>query len=79
MWQLADAKNRLSEVVDLTIKAGPQRIARRGKDIVVVVSLAEYDRLTGAKPSFRDYLSQGESLEGIDLERDNSPSRDVEL
>jgi antitoxin Phd len=79
MWQLADAKNRLSELVDLAVSGGPQRISRRGRDTVVVISIVEYDRLTGAKPSFRDYLTQGESLEGVDLERDTSPSRDVDL
>lgn len=45
-WQLADAKNRLSEVVNRALTEGPQRIERRG-DRVVVLSEAEYDRLTG--------------------------------
>ncbi len=77
-WNLADAKNRFSEVVNLALTEGPQRVRRR-KDTVVVVSAAEYERLTGERPAFRDYLAQGESFEGLDLARDQSPGRDVAL
>lgn len=74
-WRLYDAKNRLSEVVNLAITIGPQHI-RRNKDEVVVISLAEFERLTGKNPSFIDYLLSGPSLEGLDLERDHSQGRD---
>lgn len=75
-WNLAEAKNRLSEVVNLALTEGPQHIHRR-KDSVVVLSAEEYDRLTGRRPSFKDYLTKGESLIGVDLFRDSSPGRDV--
>jgi prevent-host-death family protein len=75
-WNLADAKNRFSEVVNLALTQGPQRVRRR-KDTVVIVSAEEYERLTGERPAFRDYLSQGESFDGLDLTRDRSPGRDV--
>ena len=29
-WQLQDAKNKLSEVIDRALKQGPQLITRRG-------------------------------------------------
>lgn len=74
-WRLYDAKNRLSEVVNLAITVGPQRI-RRNKDEVVVISLEEFEKLTGKKPNFIDYLLAGPSLEGLDLERDSSLGRD---
>ena len=45
-WNLADAKNRLTEVVNLALTEGPQTITRR-KDTVVVISAAEYAELTG--------------------------------
>jgi antitoxin Phd len=77
-WNLADAKNRFSEVVNLALTEGPQRVRRR-KDTVVVVAATEFERLTGQRPSFKDYLSQGESFEGLDLRRDDSPSRDIAL
>lgn len=77
-WNLADAKNRLSEVFDLALTEGPQRVRRR-KDAVVVMAAKEFERLTSQRPAFKDYLTQGESFEGLDLTRDSGPSRDVVL
>jgi len=37
-WQLQDAKNRLSELVDEATKGEAQVITRRGHDAVVVMS-----------------------------------------
>ena len=77
-WQLAEAKNRLSEVVSKALGEGPQRITRRG-EAVIVVSEAEYMRLTGERVGFVDYLMSGPSLEGVEFERDSTPMREVEL
>lgn len=77
-WQLADAKNRFSEVVTRALTEGPQRVRRRGQTVVILAE-EEYDRLTGEKPGFVDYLMSGPSFEGVDLERDQSSMRDVEL
>ncbi len=77
-WNLAEAKNRLTEVVNRAISEGPQVIRRR-KDTVVVVAADEFDRLAGKKPGIKAYLFDGPSLEALNLERDRSPVRDVEL
>jgi prevent-host-death family protein len=77
-WQLAEAKNRLSEVVNRALTEGPQRIKRRG-DRVVVLSEAEYDRLTGKQQSLVEFLLDGPDLCDLDITRDQSPMRDVEL
>ncbi|MCP5410250.1 MAG: type II toxin-antitoxin system Phd/YefM family antitoxin [Chromatiaceae bacterium] len=44
-WSIQDAKNRFSAVVDAAIKGVPQRITRRGKQAVVVIGVADYERL----------------------------------
>ncbi|PZD73669.1 hypothetical protein C1752_01940 [Acaryochloris thomasi RCC1774] len=78
-WRLAEAKNKFSELVNLALSEGPQKVKRRN-DVVVVLAEHDYELLTGTKPSFKDFLLQdGPSLEGIELERDRSPMRDVEL
>jgi antitoxin Phd len=77
-WNLSDAKNRFSEVVNLALTEGPQRVRRRN-DAVVVVAAVEFERLTGKRPGFKEYLSKGESFEGLDLVRDRSLSRGVDL
>ena len=77
-WQLAEAKNRFREVVRLALDKQPQRITRRG-EAVIVISEKQYQKIIGEKLSFVDYLTSAPSLEGLDLERDKSPMRDVEL
>ncbi|WP_333834904.1 type II toxin-antitoxin system Phd/YefM family antitoxin [Rubrimonas sp.] len=77
-WPVAEAKNRLSEVMRRALTEGPQRIARRD-GAVIVLAEAEYRRLTGEKPSLVSYLMQGPSLDGVDLKRDASPIRPVDL
>ncbi len=80
MWQLADAKNKFSEVFTRAMTEGPQTITRRG-EAVVVVSKAEYERLAEPSPrmTFGQFLASGPSLEGVDLDRDRSEGRDVDL
>ena len=38
-WQLQEAKNKLSEVVDQAIAEGPQVITRRGEEVAIVIKL----------------------------------------
>jgi prevent-host-death family protein len=80
-WTLAQAKDQLSEVVRRAANDGPQRISVRGKPAAVVVSQAEYDRLAPAtpKPDFVEFLLSIPSLEGVDLERDKTPPRDIDV
>jgi prevent-host-death family protein len=78
-WRLADAKNRFSELVNRALVEGPQRVLRRG-DAVVVVAEREYEKLTGTRPSFKEFLlGDGPNLEGLDLARDRSPIREARL
>jgi prevent-host-death family protein len=81
MWQLAEAKNKFSEVFTKAMTEGPQRVRRRG-ETVVVVSEAEFERLSGNQPkrmSLGEFLLQGPSFEGVDLERDRTEGREVDL
>ncbi len=40
-WQLQEAKSRFSEVVDMTLKEGPQLVTRRGQDAVAAKHLVQ--------------------------------------
>jgi len=44
-WRLQDAKNQFSKVVDAALHGEPQRVTRRGRDAVVVVAAADYERM----------------------------------
>lgn len=73
-WSIADAKSRLSEVLNRAEKQ-PQIITRRGHRFVLVAA-DEYARLTGSTPSVKDVILNGPSLEGVDLTREASTGRD---
>lgn len=77
-WKLAEAKNRFSEVVRLALTKGPQRIERRG-DAVYVLSEVEYQRLSGGRPDFIEFLLAAPDLGDLELERDRTPMRDLNL
>ena len=78
IWKLAEAKNRLSEVVRRALQEGPQRIERR-HDAVVVIAADEFDRLIGKKVSFQDYISDVPGFEELTLERDATGMREFEF
>jgi prevent-host-death family protein len=52
-WSAAQAKARLSEVIDLALRQGPQAIIRNTRPAVVVVSIEEWVRNTGRKGTNR--------------------------
>lgn len=75
-WLLAEAKNKLTEVVNQALKE-PQVIQRR-QDTVVVVSIKEYERLLGQSATFKTLLlNPPSSLENIVFERDKTNMRPV--
>ena len=50
VWQVYDAKARFSELLDTTLKDGPQVVTRRGVETAVLVPIDEWKRLKdGAK------------------------------
>ncbi|MBW0002928.1 MAG: type II toxin-antitoxin system Phd/YefM family antitoxin [Hyphomicrobiales bacterium] len=80
-WQLQDAKNRLSEVVQRARKEGPQTVTLRGERAAVILSATDYDRLTRGRPTLVDDLLAGpafddELAEAI-AKRAKRPSRNV--
>jgi prevent-host-death family protein len=44
-WRLQDAKAQLSKVVREAQTRGPQRVTIHGRDVAVVVSAEEFDRM----------------------------------
>ena len=56
-WQVQDAKARFSELLDATIKKGPQIVTRRGIETAVLVPIEEWNRLQrAARPSLKALL-----------------------
>jgi antitoxin Phd len=81
VWQLQEAKNKFSEVVEHAVKHGPQIITRRGVETAIVLSYQEYRRMLLSQNKLSDFFRKS-PLNGIklDLQRDKRGWRnDVEL
>jgi prevent-host-death family protein len=79
IWKLANAKARLSEVVDRA-KSEPQMITRNGRPSAVIVSAEEWSRKTSRKGTLADFLmaSPLRNVE-LDLDRQHDDPRDITL
>jgi prevent-host-death family protein len=77
---VADAKARLSEVIDKAHREGPQTITKNGRTTAVVVSIEEWERKTARGGSLAEFLLTS-PLRGADLdvERSKDDAREIEL
>ena len=80
IWQLQEAKNKFSQVVNEALNKGPQVVTRRGKEIVVILSREDYGRLKKSQSGVVEFF-QSSPLVGVelDLERDKTHPREVTL
>ena len=79
-WQLQEAKNKFSNLVDKARHNGPQFVTKHGKESVVIIAIEDYQKLNKPKSDLVSFLKKSPLSDiNIDLARDKSPSRDVEL
>ncbi len=79
-WQLQDAKNHFSEVVDKAVNEGAQIVTKRGQETAVILSFEDYKKLTQSQGSLAEFFTQS-PLKGVelDLERSRDLGRDTKL
>jgi antitoxin Phd len=57
VWPVQDAKARFSELLDASLRDGPQVVTRRGVEAAVLVPIEEWRRLTqAARPTLKELL-----------------------
>jgi prevent-host-death family protein len=82
-WQLQEAKNKFSEVVEEAIKHGPQVVTKRGVETVIVISYEEYQKLLLSQHKLSEFFRTSPLVhveEELDLSRDPRPARgDIDL
>jgi prevent-host-death family protein len=79
-WQLQHAKNRLSELIDVAGRDGPQVVTRRGKETAVVLSFEEYQQLVRRPERLISLLRKAPKVPGgLTVERDQDTGRKVEF
>jgi prevent-host-death family protein len=79
-WTVAQAKAKLSEVIDRARSGQPQTITRNGRTAVVVVNAEEWERKTKRVGSLADFFAASPLRNsGLELERSKDGLRDVDL
>jgi antitoxin Phd len=70
-WQVQEAKARFSELLEITLKKGPQVVTRRGVEAAVLVPIEEWHKLQrSARPGLKALLlGQGPRFEDLLPER----------
>ncbi len=79
LWQVQEAKTRLSEVIEEARDKGPQFITRHGTERAVVLSIEDYRALTAHKPDLKAYLLGGPKVDNFEIEPDRDMGREIEL
>lgn len=78
VWQVQEAKNRFSEMIERAQTSGPQVITRHGRAVARVVAAGPLDpltepassaatRLTHAAGSFAQYLLSVPKVDGLEV------------
>jgi len=76
VWQLQEAKNKFSEVVEEALSDGPQVITKRGVEAVIVLSYSEYRKLLASQKKLSEFFRQSPLVgRDLDLNRDRSAVR----
>lgn len=79
-WAVAEAKARLSEVIERAEADGPQIITRRGRPVAVVVSSEEWEQKTKRRGNLAEFFAASPMRDvEIDLERVKDGPREIDL
>lgn len=79
-WQLQEAKNKFSQLVENAQCKGPQFVTKHGKKTVVVLSVEEYQKILKPKSNLFQFIQTSPlSKILINIERDKSLGRKIEL
>lgn len=76
-WQLQEAKNQFSTVVDKAINEGAQTITRHGEPAVVILGVKDYQKLKPQK-KVSELFRKFRGLE-LEVERSKEMGRDISL
>jgi antitoxin Phd len=75
-WQLQEAKNKFSRVVENAVNDGPQIITKRGVEVAIVMSYAEYQTMIASRGKLSTFFRDSPLVDlELDLARDNTEAR----
>ncbi len=79
-WQLQEAKNKFSSLVEKAQRNGPQVVTKHGKEAVVILSIDDYKKLTKPETNLSVFLQNSPLSEmELNITRNKDVPRDVEI
>lgn len=80
IWTVAEAKARLSEVIERAQSGGPQTITKNGRTAVVVVAAEEWERKTRRTGNLAEFFAASPLRQsGLKIKRSKYRPRKVVL
>jgi antitoxin Phd len=77
-WQIQEAKARFSEMVERTLREGPQTVTRHGKPVAVLVRADQFQRLRTGGKTFKALLASA-PLADLEIRRSRGKARIIRL
>ena len=56
VWQLQEAKNKFSKLVEKARSEGPQFVSKHGKESVVILSVEDYQKIVEPKSNLFNFM-----------------------
>ncbi len=79
-WTVAEAKAKLSEVIERAQSGGPQTITRNGRTAVIVVDAEEWERKTKRTGNLAEFFAASQLRKsGLKIKRSKERPRKVVL
>jgi antitoxin Phd len=79
-WQLQEAKNKFSKLVELARQNGPQIVTKHGQEAAVLLSIDDYRRLVRPETGLVQFFQKSPLADAeLDLTRSKETARDIEL
>jgi len=82
IWQLQEAKNKFSQLVENARRSGPQIVTKHGKEAVVILSFEDYKKMIPHKNNLIEFLRKSPFAQsGIDFSilRQKDKPRNIKL
>lgn len=80
LWTVAEAKAKLSELIEHALQNGPQTITRNGKRAVVVVDAEEWERKTKRVGNLAEFFASSPlRSSGLKIRRSKNRLRSTNL
>jgi prevent-host-death family protein len=78
-WQLQEAKQQFSRLVDRARSDGVQIVTRNGKEVAVVLGIDEYRKLSRSGKDFKRFLLEGPLVDELPIVRSKELAREIDL